>query len=257
MENDLFWHVSNLGYPPYGKTSKGRLNREGDPILYAAFSPAAALVEVQAKTRQIIAIAVIEELPGHANQVQFFPVGIPPSGLYATPIRDTRERLAQEYLYGEITKRVDAGSEHQYNSTIAIADNFLSKPVLRPRDGVRLAAGLIYPSVRAGCHLDENSYNIALKPHVFDAHYKIVEVTAYVAISTSQSDYSIERLNKATVRTAAWSGITTRLRPWYRHIRVSRIIYDPPLTPERWAYRCTPRGLAVSAGVIRKRPLHE
>lgn len=200
MGNDLFWHVSNLGYPPHGKTSKGRLNREGDPILYAAFSPAAALVEIQARIRQIIAIAVIEELPGHADQVQFFPIGIPPSSLYATPFRDTRERLAQEYLYDEITRRVDAGREYQYNSTIAIADNFLNKPVLRPRDGVRLAAGLIYPSVRAGQHLDGNSYNIALKPHVFDAHYKIVEVTACAAIPISQSDFRIETLNKATVR---------------------------------------------------------
>ena len=73
-----FTHVSQLGYPPDGKAPKdrpnpkGRLNGEGMSILYAAFSPSAAVVEICAKVGQIIAIAIIEELPGHANQSFFF-----------------------------------------------------------------------------------------------------------------------------------------------------------------------------------------
>ena len=195
MATSLFTHVNELKYPPKGITTKGRLNREGSPILYAAFSPAAALVEVSAKVDQIVAIAVIEELPGHADRVQFFPVGIPPSGLYATPTRDKNEELVHGYLNGEITRRVDKGSEHQYNSTIAIADNFLGKPVLRPREGIHLAPGLIYPSVQAGQPFDENSYNVAMTPEVFDAHYRIVEVQAYHCLSLNE----IHLINSATV----------------------------------------------------------
>ena len=195
MTMSLFTHVNELKYPPKEITPKGRLNREGSPILYAAFSPAAALVEVSAKVGQIVAIAVIEELPGHADRVQFFPVGIPPSGLYATPTRDKNEELVHSYLNNEITKRVDKGSEHLYNSTIAIADDFLGRPVLRPREGIDLASGLIYPSVQAGCPSDENSYNVAMRPEVFDAHYHIVEVQAYHCLSLNE----IHPINRATV----------------------------------------------------------
>lgn len=195
MATSLFVHVNELKYPPKEIPPKGRLNREGSPILYAAFSPAAALVEISAKVGQNVAIAVIEELPGHADRVQFFPVGIPPSGLYATPTRDKNEELVHSYLNGEITRRVDKGSEHQYNSTIAIADNFLGKPVLRPREGIHLAPGLIYPSVQAGLPFDENSYNVAMRPEVFDAHYHIVEVQAYHCLSLNE----IHPINRATL----------------------------------------------------------
>ncbi|MBN6739565.1 RES family NAD+ phosphorylase [Acidithiobacillus sp. MC6.1] len=195
VATSLFTHVNELKYPPKEITPKGRLNREGSPILYAAFSPAAALVEVSAKVGQIVAIATIEELPGHADQVHFFPVGVPLSSPYATPTRDKKEALVHDYLNSEITKRVDKGSGHQYNSTIAIADNFLGKPVLRPREGVRLAPGLIYPSVQAGQPSDENSYNVAMEPEVFDAHYHIVEVKAYNCLSLSE----ISLINRATV----------------------------------------------------------
>ena len=188
-------HVSQLGYPPDGEAPKGRLNREGMSILYAAFSASAAVVEICAKVGQIVAIAIIEELPGHANQVIFFPIGVPLSNPYATPVRDKNEELVHGYLNEEITKRVNEGGEHQYNSTIAIADNFLGKPVLRPREGVRPAPGLIYPSVQAGLPSDENSYNVAMKPEVFDAHYRIVEVRAYECLSLSE----IRLISSATV----------------------------------------------------------
>lgn len=196
VETSLYTHVRQLSYPPGEEVLKnGRLNREGSPILYAAFSPAAAMVEVFAKVGQIVAIAIIKELPGHADRVQFFPVGVPLSSPYATPARDKNEELVHSYLNGEIIKRVDKGSEHQYNSTIAIADNFLGKPVLRPREGVRLAPGLIYPSVQAGLPSDENSYNVAMRPEVFDAHYRIVEVQAYHFLSLNE----ISLINRATV----------------------------------------------------------
>lgn len=195
VATSLFTHVNELKYPPKEITPKGRLNREGSPILYAAFSPAAALVEVSAKVGQNVAIAVIEELPGHADLVQFFPIGMPPSSPYATPIRHSRDKLVHSYLNGEITNPVYEGSEHQYNSTIAIADNFLGKPVLRPREGIHLAPGLIYPSVQAGLPFDENSYNVAMRPEVFDAHYHIVEVQAYHCLSLNE----IHPINRATV----------------------------------------------------------
>ncbi len=194
VTTSLFTHVSELIYPPKGKAQKGRLNREGGSILYAAFSPSAAMVEVSAKVGQTVAIAIIKELPDRADLVRFFPLGVPLSSPYATPARDKNEKLVHSYLNGEITKRVDQGSEHQYNSTIAIADNFLDKPVLRLRGGVSLALGLIYPSVQAGLPSDENSYNVAMKPEVFDDHYRIVEVWAYECLSKKP-----QPINRATV----------------------------------------------------------
>ena len=195
MPASFFTHVSELMYPPKQITPKGRLNEEGSPLLYAAYSPVAALVEVSAKVGQIVAIAAIEELPGHADLVQFFSMGMPSSSRYSTPTRDRRDKLVHSYLNGEIAKAVDEGNEHQYNSTIAIAENFLYRPVLQPRYGIQLTPGLIYPSVKAGQPFDENSYNVAMKPEVFDAHYHIVSVQAYYCLSLNE----IHPINRATV----------------------------------------------------------
>lgn len=191
-----FAHVNKLKYPPPEKSRHGRLNNKGSPILYAAYSPAASIVEISAKVGQTIAVATLEELPGHADRVQYFPIGMPASSQYATPVRDKAEQLVHDYLNREMSKRVEVGDEDLYNSTIAIAENFLSKPILRPNENIHLETGLIYPSVKAGQPLDTNSYNVAMKPEVFDAHFRIAEVIAYRAISSDD----IRRVAHATVR---------------------------------------------------------
>ena len=144
------------------------------------------MVEVGTKVGDIVVFAAIEERPGHANIVQFFPIGMPFSSPYATPLRDKIDELVHAYLNREMSKYVEKGRESLYNSTIAIAENFLGKPVLRPREGRRLGAGLIYPSVRAGQIDDENSYNVAIKSTIFDAHYRIVEAKAYRFLTQSE-----------------------------------------------------------------------
>lgn len=189
-----FAHVDELKYPPPTNSLHGRLNKKGSSILYAAYSPAASIVEISAKVGQTVAIATIQELPGHAGQVQYFPIGMPASSQYATPVRDKAEKLVHDYLNSEMRKGVDEGDEHLYNSTIAIAENFLSKPLLR--ENIRFETGLIYPSVKADQPLDTNSYNVAMKPEIFDAHFSIVEVNAYTAISLDD----IRRVNHAKVR---------------------------------------------------------
>lgn len=189
-----FAHVDKLKYPPPDNSLHGRLNKKGSPILYASYSATASLVEISAKVGQTVAVATIKELPGHADRVHYFPIGMPASSHYATPVRDMGEQLVHDYLNSEMSKLVDEGDEHLYNSTIAIAENFLSKPLLRPRENIHLETGLIYPSVKAGQPLDTNSYNVAMKPEVFDAHYRIVEVNVYTAISLDD----IRLVNHAT-----------------------------------------------------------
>ncbi len=199
MDNRLFTHVSEIQYPPKEKTPKGRLNREIDPILYAAFTRAAALTESKVTPGQIVAMAIIKDLDDHQNRVQFFPIGIP-SGRYATPVRNTAERNVPDYLNREIIKVVNKGNEHEYNPTIAIADNFLRNPVLRPREGVSLDAGLIYPSARSGQPLNESTYNIAVIPEVFHAHYQIAEVEAwYLTTLDAGSLVNCYNINSATL----------------------------------------------------------
>ncbi|MHB8354536.1 MAG: RES family NAD+ phosphorylase, partial [Burkholderiales bacterium] len=195
ISSRLFDHINELRYPPAPATPKGRLNRKGDPMFYAAYSPAAALVEARAVAGRIIIVATIEEL--HEDCVQFFPIGIS-SGRYATPSREPAERLVIDYLNREMTKTVYTGNEYEYSSTIAIADLFLHKPAYRK--GVRVETGLIYPSVRAGQPLDEGTYNIALTPEVFDAYYRITEVKAYyVSIPPPGAEPMCEVINRATV----------------------------------------------------------
>lgn len=196
MDTDLFTHTDELKYPPPEHSLHGRLNKKGNPILYAAYSPAASIVEISAKVGQTLAIAIIKELPGHADRVRYFPIGMPASSQYATPTRDRAEQLVHDYLNSEMSKRVNKGEEHLYNSTIAIAENFLGKPLLHLRYNTRLETGLIYPSVRADQSLDTNSYNVAMKPEVFDAHFRIVEIKSFIIMDVND----IRQVNHATVR---------------------------------------------------------
>lgn len=196
VEKALFERADDLKYPPPEYSRHGRLNKKGSPILYASYSPAASIVEISAKVGQTVAVATIEELPGHADRVQYFSIGMPASSQYATPFRDKAEQLVHDYLNSEMSKCVDEGDEHLYNSTIAIAENFLSKPLLRPRENIRFETGLIYPSVKAAQSDDPNSYNVAMKPAVFDSHFRVVEVNVYTAISLDD----IKQVNHATVR---------------------------------------------------------
>lgn len=200
MNEGLFTHVDELKYPDPTKhphlPHQGRLNEKGSPILYAAFSAAAAAVEISAKVGQIFAVATIVERPGHEDRLRYFPIGVPDSSEYATPFRDAAEEQVHVYLNREMSKRVKTGEEHLYNSTIAIAENFFSLPLEDPHQQPHLEPGLIYPSVQAAQSHDSNSYNVAMRPEVFDAHFHIVEVKAYRAIAEDD----IRPVNHATVR---------------------------------------------------------
>ena len=199
MNVRLFTHLAEIQYPPKESAPKGRLNRNGDPILYAAFTQAAALVEIGTVAGEIIAMAIIKERDGHKNEVQWFPVGIA-FGPYATPARNVAETLVLEYLNREITKGVEKGAEHKYHSTIAIAHNFFHSPILRPREGIQMEAGLIYPSAKVGEPLDEGTYNVALPPAVYNAHYYIAEVRAYfISRPSSTTPMDCHLINVATV----------------------------------------------------------
>lgn len=189
-----FTHVNELKYPPRERAKKGRLNREQEPMLYAAYSKQAALVEVKAKVGQRLTIAVIEKLNCTEAKVKFAPIGMPGSSPYATPSRNPIEKLVHGYLNSEITKNVNEGEEYKYNSTIAIGDHFLCTPLFE-YGSEHLELGLIYPSVKAGVPLDENSYNIAMAPDVFEKHFHIVRVDLWHI----KTEKVYERINSAKV----------------------------------------------------------
>ena len=112
MDTGAFTHTDCLRYPSPKYSRHGRLNKEGSPVFYAAFSPAASMVEISATVGKTIAIATIKELPGHDDRVRYFPIGMPTSSQYATLARDKTEQLVHDYLNREMSKRVDKGEEH-------------------------------------------------------------------------------------------------------------------------------------------------
>ena len=199
----FFGHIDELKYPKRG-AKKGRANRQDEPMLYAAYSEKAAFVEKGAKVGETFALAAIAKHPGHRDPIQFFPIAMPQSSPYATPIRNKAEQLVHDYLNREMAKPVAAGQEHEYNPTIAITENFLSKPTFDPRNWnqsqpVYPAVGLVYPSVRASEPYDDNSYNIVVRPDVFDAHYGIIEVHACTIVSEPGRRWAVRPIATATI----------------------------------------------------------
>lgn len=187
----LFTHVEDLGPPAAQK--KNRLNDKETPVLYAAFTPYTAMVEIRGRPRELIAIAEIRPKLGHTDLMKFLPLGLP-GGRYAWSTRGESDCIVLEYLRREITKHVPTGQEHEYHSTIAIAHKFLRTPISNSQHDV----GVIYPSAQIGPSCNDDYFNIAMTLSSYKTHYEIVGASIYIANPKSPTNLDFMHVNTAT-----------------------------------------------------------
>jgi hypothetical protein len=123
----------------------------------------------------------------------FVPIGIA-EGKCAQRPRNKVEKLIVGYMHAEITKNVK--SRDEYNSTIALAHQFLGQRVLNGDE--RWCAGIAYPSVESIRIASSTMYNVAMTPEDFDAHYSIKESCVY-CLTFENTHYELNRLNRGSV----------------------------------------------------------
>jgi hypothetical protein len=188
----LFGNAKQLWWPPPECIKeKGRLNDIGQSIFYCSDSESTAVLEKRPKQGDIITILeselidpnkqpLVTEVGIHEYTGSFNPKygGTPPAQDLELKEFTQREGISntnpilRDYLNHEITKIVDKGNEHEYKTTIAIADILMNEPELIKNGRVvsGVIDGLSYPSIAA----QYMGANIGLRCEAADQLYKPV-----------------------------------------------------------------------------------
>lgn len=193
QDSRLFENIREVGYVPREMVAtKGRLNGVNESILYAALCELGCLIESRTNIGKLFTIARIE--PVQTSAVFFFPVGV--RGRNFSIEGETKAHaLFVDWLHGELSKEV--GSADGYNSTIALARFFLHKEIAN-YDGEKYT-GLVYPSVPGRKMSNTTTYNVAMRPDVFDRNYKITGVEVCCLINEVDR-YCLHVLNRGQVQ---------------------------------------------------------
>ncbi|MES2661662.1 MAG: hypothetical protein V4629_00010 [Pseudomonadota bacterium] len=179
LKGQLFNHVDELKYPkPEFVLRKGRLNDIGESILYASTSLTGCLVELRPSIQFVLTVINIAKKPT-ANSY-FIPIGIEKFEKHNFSFCRS-EKLIFEYLKQELSKVVD--QENHYNSSIAIANYFFGlsqKMIVNNKiSTIHSSIGLVFPSVQSKLTTNITTFNIAMKPRLYEDCYYISEVTVY------------------------------------------------------------------------------
>ena len=165
-------HVDDCWSPPPDKATSSRLNREGEPVLYASCEDhRVVLDEVEAEPNDAVSVIVYRaKVP-----IKLASVGIYPNLTDLTPEQVEKQRLFTDFLREEFTRRVDRGSEYMYQIPQAIAKHLYTGPA---------QDGWLYPSVRAGRSL----YNVCLLPKRARRKLELVGVVAMTVLTRTDSE---------------------------------------------------------------------
>jgi len=198
----LFDHVDQLKYPdPTLVKHKGRLNGVGQSILYASTSIAGTIIESRPNINYVVTISKIKRK--NDSLVYFQPLGFR-NHEYGNPPSNKCHGLVSDYLNEELVKQVTA--EDDYNSSIAINNFFMAKslkygPTKLNVINISIAPnlGLLYPSVQSKLISNMTTHNIAMKPSIYENHYKIFETDVYCLILDTDDDIVQIHLNNGVI----------------------------------------------------------
>lgn len=184
----IFQNISEVSYKPaYLVNRKGRLNYIGESIIYVAACELGTIIESRPDINKLFTIIKIKCLN---PQLLYFPIGMPEERQYYTHLKGVKRQFI-ELCNREITKLIN--HEDEYNSTIAIGRQFLNtKLVGYGRDEYMCVA---YPSVESSKISNKTTFNIAIKPDVFDKNFQITEATVY-CLTNEVNHYQLNDLNK-------------------------------------------------------------
>ncbi|PYS35787.1 MAG: hypothetical protein DMF75_02605 [Acidobacteria bacterium] len=177
-----FQNLSRIYPDPGFLTTLGRANREHQAMYYFSGDCVVALHEVRATPGDVITI--LECVPRDDSSPMLVPIGIdellarhgvkaggdfPDASVRIQDLLiDDKESLEKywsidEFVRNEFLKEVGYGSEHQYKTTVAIAESLFSYGIPSRR-----IDGLAYPTIAA--HWTHT--NIALPPDTFHHFYE-------------------------------------------------------------------------------------
>jgi hypothetical protein len=179
-------HVSGLSYPPPHLTPLGRVNRPGSPVFYCCTSREATFFEIKPTKGQTVVISqwitTGTMMVNHIGYTEptFKALGSkrPHAGWGYKPTfipGDDANWFIAEFLSEAFTRRVAAGSEHEYKLTIAIGEKLFSHD---------LFDGLLYPSIAFGANAD----NFALKNQYADNNLRFVKAE-YAKIEAVEDNF--------------------------------------------------------------------
>lgn len=165
-------NVHELLYPPVGVGPLGRVNREGNPLLYCATARSATFFELAPQIGDTVAIAKW----AITSPLLVNHVGYTPSVFYAlgsgrshaswgdrpveNPGDDDNGEIAA-FLAGAFTKRVPPSERCLYKLSVAISEKLFAD---------ELFDGLVYPTIA----MQANADNLAIKPRFADSKLKFV-----------------------------------------------------------------------------------
>jgi RES domain len=202
-------HIDALLYPPPHLTPLGRVNREGNPVMYCCTSREAPFFESHPTQGQTVAIARwITTAPLFVNHVGYaartfnsLSSSRQQAGWGPQPASHLNEAVS-EFLAEIFTRIVQDGSEYEYKLSVAIADKLFADEQFD---------GLLYPTIA----MRANASNFALKLRYANMHLQF-QRTEYARIEHVRDfAFDITWLDTATDLQAdgkiCWKG---RLDQW-------------------------------------------
>ena len=185
-DGTLFNHTDKLKYPPPQKSKKGRLNQEGESIAYMSLGEITPLVELDISYYEVHCLIKIQYVK---KTLLFHYAGV--KGEYES---NNPNLVKVNEFYRDILRNKD---NKYYNFTIALCKHFLAN--IKSPDGSDFPSGLIYTSAYDD-KSNRNLHNVAVKPNVFDEHFKVIEATYQVMIYDNNTDsINIKNLNKGSI----------------------------------------------------------
>ncbi|PKQ60298.1 hypothetical protein BZG01_21130 [Labilibaculum manganireducens] len=199
--NTTINEIKHLKYPPKEKVNKpNRANFKGQSVLYATLHKPTALLENFPKVGDLVTTSVWELKDNvEDKEMLVYPV---------IDITDTKDiellnvftqylsRFPKEYqeciiadstLIASCFKRpVKKGQEINYTASAYFADKIFNDWYNQKIQAI------VYPSVKDST----KTPNIAIKPHVFDEKYKLVEVHESVIENINNGTLSMRRIKK-------------------------------------------------------------
>ena len=194
-QGEQYTNVRELIYPPSEFSRRGRFNRDGQSIFYAASSELGTIIELRPELGKLFTISRFS-LHDRDNLL-VFPLGIKTAdGIeerYLKP-RNKAESLVRDFLHEIVTLR--SGSPGAYDLSNLLSDMMLGVTTKSPSGGM-ISTGLAYASVEASYIANQPTYNIALTPTLYARHCKFRGATTY-CLTFEGTHYQLNPVNQAT-----------------------------------------------------------
>lgn len=186
----LFANISELKHPK-ASSSKGRMNDAGESFFYGALCELGTIYEMVPAIGSLFTISKINKQKGLPI---FLIAGLLDDPRSPTP-KNSTEKAIYNYLHGEFTKVTTTAEE--YNSTIAISRQLLSKGLSAPED--YSLCGLAYPSVQIARGVaNVRTFNIGMKGETFDDNFCIKDSSVY-CLTDEVKNYQLNEVNHGAI----------------------------------------------------------